>query len=145
MKSLFVGLWRSSFFKYALVGGLGLVVDMGLFYLFYQRLGINYVVANVMSSSLAVVHNFLWNSFFTFRVRNRLWSRFLLFYGVALAGMGLSSAMLALMIDVLHWNGMVAKGISVFVVAMLQYFINKKLTFGEKRLFSRRSTPQKKS
>jgi len=107
---------------------------MGFFYLFYEVLGINYIVSNISSSSLAVIHNFLWNSFFTFKVKDMLWMRFVSFYLVALVGMALSSGMLAVMIDMIHMNAMVAKLISVLVVAIIQYFVNKKLTFRKKKL-----------
>ncbi|MCX6307640.1 MAG: GtrA family protein [Bacteroidia bacterium] len=129
---------NSSFFKYALVGVVGLVVDMGLFYVFYEMLHINYILSNIMSSSLAVVNNFILNSIFTFKVKDKLFYRFLSFFSIALAGMALSSGMLALMIDGMHLNSMVAKAISVLFVALIQYYVNKKLTFSERRppLFS---------
>jgi len=136
MKSLFVRLLNSSFVKYALVGVVGLVVDMGLFYVFYEILHINYILSNIMSSSLAVVNNFILNSIFTFKVKDKLFYRFISFFSIALAGMALSSIMLAVMIDGMHLNSMVSKAISVFFVALLQYFVNKKLTFSERNIFS---------
>lgn len=136
MKSLFVKLLHASFLKYALVGVLGLAIDMGLFYVFYERMHFNYVLANIMSSSLAVVHNYILNAWFTFKVKDQLLIRFLSFYSIALAGMALSSGMLAVVIGALQMNSMLAKAIAVLVVALLQYFVNKKLTFGEKKLFS---------
>lgn len=136
MKSLLVRLLNSSFVKYALVGVVGLVVDMGLFYLFHEMMGINYIASNIMSSSLAVVNNFILNSLFTFKVKDKLLYRFISFYSIALAGMALSSGMLAVMIDVLQMNSMVSKAISVFFVALIQYYVNKKLTFSERSIFS---------
>jgi putative flippase GtrA len=136
MKTLIVKLFRSSFVRYAFVGCLGLVVDMGLFYVFYELLHVNYVLSNIVSSSVAVVHNFLLNTWITFKVKDKLFVRFLSFYSIALVGMALSSGMLALMIDVMHLNSMVSKAIAVFVVALLQYYVNKHWTFGEKKLFS---------
>lgn len=136
MKSLFVRLISSSFVKYGLVGLVGLVVDMGFFYVFYERLHVNYILSNIMSSSLAVVNNFILNSIFTFKVKNKLLYRFISFFSIALAGMALSSGMLAVMIDGLQMNSMVAKAISIFVVALIQYFVNKKLTFSERNIFS---------
>jgi len=136
MKSLFVRLISSSFVKYGLVGLVGLVVDMGFFYVFYEMLHINYILSNIMSSSLAVVNNFILNSIFTFKVKDKLLYRFISFFSIALAGMALSSGMLAVMIDGLQMNSMVAKAISIFVVALIQYFVNKKLTFSERTVFS---------
>jgi len=134
MISFFVRLLKSSFLKYGVIGVFGLVVDMGIFYLLHKMLGVNYVVSNIISSSLAVVHNFIMNSFITFKVRDRLLRRFASFYLIALVGMAVSSGMLAVMIDGLRMDSMVAKMISVLVVAVMQYFFNKKLTFRKKKI-----------
>jgi len=122
----------AKFVKYALVGVLGLVVDMGVFYLMNKRFGVNYVVSNITSSTLAVIHNFILNSYFTFKVTDKKLKRFASFYFIALLGMGISTALLALFIDGLKMDSMVSKFISVFVVAICQYFLNKKLTFRNK-------------
>ncbi|MDR3653640.1 MAG: GtrA family protein [Paludibacter sp.] len=117
------------FIKYGMVGALGLVVDMAVFYLMNKKLGINYVVSNITSSSLAVVHNFILNSYFTFNVTDKKLKRFFSFYAIALVGMGFSTGLLALFIDLLKLDSMISKFISIFVVALLQYFFNKSLTF----------------
>lgn len=117
------------FVKYGMVGVLGLVVDLGLFYLMNRMLGVNYALANIVSSSLAIVHNFIWNSYFTFKVTDKKLRRFLSFYLIALIGMAFSTGLLALFIDGFHFDSMIAKLIAVFIVAILQFFFNKKLTF----------------
>jgi putative flippase GtrA len=136
MKSLFVRFLRSSLLKYALVGVTGLAWDMGLFYVFYEILGINYILSNIVSSTVGVVNNFILNSWFTFKVKDKLLLRFISFFSVALAGMLLSSGLLAVMIDGVGMNSMLSKAIAVLIVALIQYFVNKKLTFSEKHLFS---------
>ena len=134
MVSFFVRLLKSSFLKYGIVGVFGLVVDMGIFYLLHEVLGVNYIISNIISSSLAVVHNFIMNSFITFKVKDRLLKRFVSFYLIALVGMAVSSGMLVVMIDGFSMDSMVAKMISILLVAVIQYFFNKKLTFRKKRV-----------
>lgn len=118
--------------KYGIIGILGLFVDIGIFYLANKKLGINYVVSNFLSSSLAVVHNFILNSHFTFHVSDRKIKRFVLFYFIAIIGMILSTSILFLFIDILKINIMISKIISIFFVAILQFYINKKITFQNK-------------
>lgn len=127
-----------------MVGVVGLFVDMGLFYVFHEGMHLNYILSNVMSSSLAVVNNFILNSIFTFKVKDKLLYRFISFFSIALVGMAVSSGMLAVMIDGLHMNSMIAKAIAVFFVAMIQYYVNKKLTFSERNIFSLMSHYYKK-
>jgi len=117
------------FIKYALIGLIGLILDMGLFYILHKLLGVNYVISNVISSSIAILHNFILNSYFTFKVTNKKAQRFFSFYGIALIGLVFSTLLLALFIDILGIDSMVSKLISIFTVAIFQYFLNKKLTF----------------
>lgn len=117
------------FIKYGLVGVLGLVVDMGVFYLLNKKLGVNYVVANIISSSLAIIHNFILNSYFTFKITDNKLKRFATFYLIALIGMAVSSGLLVVFIDGLKLDTMVSKLITVFIVAIGQFIFNKKLTF----------------
>jgi putative flippase GtrA len=120
------------FVKYGLVGVLGLLVDMGVFYLLNKKLGVNYVVANITSSSLAIIHNFILNSYFTFKITDNKLKRFGTFYLIALIGMAVSSGLLILFIDGLKLDSMVSKLITVFIVAIGQFIFNKKLTFRKK-------------
>jgi len=136
MKSLFVRLLNSKFLRYGIVGVFGLVVDMGVFYILHKMLGVNYIISNIVSSTIAVIHNFILNSVFTFKVKDKRLKRFVSFYMIALVGMAISSGLLAIMIDGFKMDSMIAKMISVFIVAIMQYFLNKKLTFREGRLLS---------
>ena len=136
MMSLFVRLLNSKFLRYGIVGVFGLVVDMGIFYILHKMLGVNYIISNIVSSTMAVIHNFILNSVFTFKVKDKRLKRFVSFYMIALVGMALSSGLLAIMIDGFKMDSMIAKMISVFFVAIMQYFLNKKLTFREGRLLS---------
>jgi len=132
MSSLYIKLSKlgiTKFVKYGVVGVLGLVVDMGVFYLMNKELGINYAVSNITSSTLAVIHNFILNSYFTFKVTDDKLKRFLSFYLIALVGMAISTGLLALFIDGLKMDAMISKLIAVFIVAFIQFFFNKKLTF----------------
>ena len=136
MISFFVRLLRSRFLKYGLVGCTGLIVDMGIFYVLHEMFEVNYIVTNIISSTFGVINNFMLNSLITFKVKDKLLIRFASFYLIALVGMALSSGLLVLMIDGLKMDSMLAKMISVLIVALFQYFLNKKLTFGEHRIFA---------
>ena len=56
----------SRFFRFAVVGTIGAVVDFGVFNLLSAVVGISAVISSVFSFSLAVVSNFLWNRFWTY-------------------------------------------------------------------------------
>jgi putative flippase GtrA len=57
---------RVRFFKFALVGISGTLIDIGFFNLFNQRFGISPVTAKSLSFSVAVFNNFIWNRIWTY-------------------------------------------------------------------------------
>lgn len=136
--------------KYGLVGIVGLIIDMGLFYLLVYHFSVHYpftaaissllggkmsvsmldiLVSNVIGQTLAVINNFILNSYFTFKVTDSKLRRFAYFAGVAIIGMGISSLLLTLFIGVMGIYDMVAKIMSIFIVAAIQFVINKFVTF----------------
>jgi putative flippase GtrA len=57
---------RGRFFRFAIVGAIGSVVDFGVFNLVTQLTPITAVVASVISFVAAVVSNFTWNRLWTY-------------------------------------------------------------------------------
>ena len=53
------------FFKFALVGISGTIVDFSIFNIFL-RLGFSSVASSVISFSIAVINNFIWNRLWTY-------------------------------------------------------------------------------
>ena len=56
----------SRFLKFSVVGVIGAVIDFGFFNLFANVLGIESIIASVLSFSAAVTSNFIWNRFWTY-------------------------------------------------------------------------------
>lgn len=57
---------RRKFIRFSIVGAIGSVVDFGVFNLLASVLGVLAVVASVISFSLAVINNFVWNRLWTY-------------------------------------------------------------------------------
>lgn len=157
MKKELEGLIRKKYIreliKYGLVGVVGLVIDMGVYYLLVDKYAVEYaaspffakmlsvvglglsfriidiLISNVISSTLAIINNFILNSYFTFKVTDKKFKRFSSFFGVAAIGIVVSSMLLTLFIDVIGIGEMPAKVIAVCIVAMMQFIINKLFTF----------------
>jgi putative flippase GtrA len=57
------------FVKFCLVGGSGVVVDMGMLFLLADPkcLGLNVTLSKVLAAETALVNNFIWNELWTFR------------------------------------------------------------------------------
>ncbi|HPH95946.1 MAG TPA: GtrA family protein [Anaerolineaceae bacterium] len=57
---------RERFLRFAVVGVIGAVVDFGLFNLLSDPLGVNSLVASVISFCAAVANNFVWNRYWIY-------------------------------------------------------------------------------
>ncbi|NDV69482.1 GtrA family protein [Dysgonomonas sp. 25] len=139
--------------KYGIVGGIGLVVDMGAYFLLVKQFEVHYpissfvielfgadksprmmdiLISSIIGQSLGVINNFILNSIFTFKVTDKKIRRFFSFAGIAAIGMVISSFLLTIFIEGLGLSEMLAKGLAIIIVAMIQFLINKHVTFKQK-------------
>ncbi len=141
-----------NFILYGIIGGCCATIDFVVTNLFYQYFDFNSLVSNVIGVTLGVTISFFLNAFYNFKRTNSLFRRALIFYLVGFLGLLLSLAILIvgdiicgynkpieffgivlgeerLISDAIDWNFIVVKLISIFVVALFQYFLNKLITF----------------
>ncbi len=118
------------FLLYAVIGCSGVMLDLVLFLLAYNVVGLHEQVATAMSTTAGITNNFLLNAFFNFRNRDNLLTRFLRFYTVGILGIGLVAAMLFVFTTLLGVNPNIVKVASLPVVVALQYTLNKRWSFG---------------
>lgn len=139
--------------KYGLVGIVGLIIDMCVYYLLVIKFSVHYpissfisslldgkmsinmidiLISNIISSTLAIINNFLLNSYFTFKVTDNKLKRFASFAGIAVIGMIISSMLLTLFIGVMKIDDMISKVLAIFIVAAVQFVINKLFTFKQR-------------
>ena|GEM_PF-823006 len=91
------------FAKFCLVGGTGVVVDMGMLFLLADPrcLGLGVTLSKVIAAETALANNFLWNELWTFRpeasqpVSHQGWPRRFLFFNL-ICGIGIALAVLLL-------------------------------------------------
>lgn len=117
------------FIKYAMVGVTGVVVDFTLFYILTEIIGINYLIANIASVCAGITNNFIWNMHFTFKKTDQMLIRFVKFFSVGLIGLGVSSGILYVLVDVLTTPTMIAKAITLIIITLLQYNLNRNIAF----------------
>jgi putative flippase GtrA len=125
-------LWQRyrHFFLYQLIGVSGVLLDLVLFLILYNVVGMHEQVATVISTSAGIANNFLLNSFLNFRKRDGMLRRFARFYSVGLLGIALVAALLLVFHTWLGVDANVVKIVSMPVVAIFQFFLNRKWSFG---------------
>lgn len=120
---------RRQFVFYTAIGLSGVLLDYVLFLVLTRYLGVHHQLANAISTSAGIINNFTLNAWFNFRVRDRLFRRFLGFYAVGLSGMGATALLLFLFVDLLRFSPSIVKLASLVVVLLLQYNLNRWITF----------------
>ena len=118
---------------YGIIGGFCAALDFCVYSILCHFDLLPYLWANVISTHIGIFTSFLLNRSFNFRVKDKTPQRFLSFYAVGLTGLGLSSLMLWLMVDKLQWNELVCKLITIVFVSLMQFILNKYITFKQKR------------
>ena len=122
-----------NFILYGLIGGFCATLDFGVYTVLCHFDILPYLWANVISIHCGIICSFLLNRTFNFKVKDKVAQRFLSFYIVGLIGLGISEGMLFLMVTQGEWNEIVSKLISVVVVALVQFVLNKYITFKTKQ------------
>jgi dolichol-phosphate mannosyltransferase len=121
------------FVRFGLVGGSGVLVDMGTLYLLHdpKRLGLQLVVAKLIAAQLAIVNNFVWNDLWTFRDRAALHpgaaarlARFARFEGICLAGVAITVGVLWLCVRRLGMHYLLGNAIAIGVGTAWNFLVN---------------------
>jgi len=113
---------------YGIIGGLSAFVDFCVYTLLCKA-GVSYLVSNAISVHCGIICSFLLNRSYNFKVKDKAKMRFLSFYIIGLIGLAISSGMLYLAISCYHFNEIYSKILTIIVVALLQFILNKFITF----------------
>lgn len=116
-----------NFLLYAIIGGFCAALDFAVYSVLCFILP--YLWANVISTHCGIFCSFLLNRQFNFKVKNKTVIRFLSFYIVGLIGLGISSLLLYLLVDIASLNEIVCKLLTIVLVAIIQFILNKFITF----------------
>lgn len=110
--------------------GLGSAFLDTSFYVFFTRsLEMGKFIANFLGINIGVSISFIFNSYFNFKKTDNLNKRALLFFLVGYLGLGLSTFLLFIGVNVLNLNDIFVKIASVGLVAVVQFCLNKLITF----------------
>lgn len=112
---------------YGIIGGSCAALDFTL----YTVLGlwIPYLWANIISVHAGIVCSFLLNRQYNFKVKDRPAKRFSFFYLIGLSGLGLSELLIYTLSERMGWDYIVSKFLTIVVVALYQFALNKSITF----------------
>ncbi len=130
-------LWQiKRFLRFGIVGFSGVFVDMGIFYLLRENLGLGLTRSAIFSSFIAIINNFLWNDLWTFGDISRQQKgfksqlkRFLKFLVICLGGLILNVLIVNVLFNIFDFNEYLAKLLAIAIVTVWNFWFNLKLSW----------------
>ena len=119
------------FILYVLNGSIATAVDMGIFFMLSDAIGLHFLISNIISVFFGILTSFELNSRFNFKKTNLRLRRFLFFMIICLIGMGLGSLLLTAFYVWMGFPKFIAKILSVMLAGVFQFFFNKNVTFNK--------------
>jgi len=119
------------FVLYSLIGLLAALLDLVLFYLFYEVLFFQLMASNAFSVATATLFSFLCNAYFNFKKSDFLFLRLLSFMMAALVGYWLGLVIIYIGVEHTLLSATQSKVLSLPFVFFSQYFLNSKFSFGK--------------
>jgi dolichol-phosphate mannosyltransferase len=120
------------FLKFAVVGGSGVIVNMGCFFLLTRYAGLKIEYASPIAIEVSILTNFFLNNIWTFRKRNtkvRFASRIFRYHLVTgLAGI-VNYGILLLLAKVFGINDLIANLIGIIIGTFINFFLNSLWTW----------------
>lgn len=120
----------NKFFKYALVGFSGMLIDFGTTWTLKEKLGMYKYLANSLGFTAAVTNNYILNRIWTFHSDDPAillqWSKF---FTIALIGLGINNLIIYLLHDKLHIRFYLAKFFAIGMVILWNFTFNYFYTF----------------
>ncbi|TAJ50152.1 MAG: GtrA family protein [Herbiconiux sp.] len=145
----------TEFIRFGLVGGVGFVVDVGVFNLLRTTImdpAVMHqgpIMAKLISTALAILVNWLGNRYWTFRDRRRadMLRESIEFFAVSIVGMGIGLACLWFSHYVLGYTSLLADNISSNVIglalgAVFRFVLYRVWVFSEHRVRAPATNPR---
>lgn len=123
-------LYQAPALRFALVGGVNTLIDIGIFAVLFFGYHWPLLAAHATGFTVAVMNSYLMNKAWSFRDRRGgrdAWRRAGLFYLVALGGLALSSAVISLAALVMH--SLLAKFLAAGASFLWNYLLSKRVVF----------------
>jgi dolichol-phosphate mannosyltransferase len=119
------------FLRFAVVGGSGVLINMAVLWLLHDKIGLALTRSSIAAISLAIMSNFLWNNFWTFKSATIQSRRFAQFVIISVIGMVINLAILNILFNYLGTHYAPANLAGIMVATAWNFYANSKWTWGE--------------
>lgn len=128
MKKLIKNLFEIQEIRFLFVGGLNTIVGYGS-YAILICFGMNYLLANTLSTILGIIHSYIWNRFFTFQSKDKALQEIIRFVTVYAISYFIGMASLYSFVTLFHLNQYVAGLFNLIVTTLISWVGHKYFSF----------------
>ena len=115
-------------FLYGIIGLTTSTID-SLTFFGLRTIGINLFLANFIGINVGITLSFLLNTFLNFKQTDYLIKKVVSFFSVGYIGLCISMFIMWLFVEQLKWNEIWVKIASIIIVAIIQFILNKLITY----------------
>jgi putative flippase GtrA len=116
--------------KFCAVGGSGYVVNLSVFALCFELLGLHHLIAATAAFVVAVTNNFWWNRHWTFKARRgHAGFQAARFFTVSVAAFLFAASVLELLVSIASVPELAAQALSIIAATPLNFIGNKMWSF----------------
>jgi len=124
--------------KFGLVGVVNTLISIGC-YILFVKLGMHYIVANIISYLIGLVNSYYWNKKWVFKNKENHLSVFAKFVIVNLVVLSFNTLCLFLFVHKWGFNQYLSQIVATALGMGINFILNKKWTF-ESKLSARKQT-----
>jgi len=134
--------WLARYMKFALIGGIGAVINLAVLWISVEIFFAHYLWAAVLAFVVADTNNFIWNRWWTFRSKGKVHVQYPQFLLVSIDGLMLNLIILKTIVeDLMPTLGInedrasmflvIAQVIAIFLVSIFNFVANSFWTFSD--------------
>ncbi|MEK3880306.1 GtrA family protein [Paenibacillus sp. FSL M7-0420] len=120
---------KNSSVKFVIVGILNTIVGLSVYTLYLKLIQDNYLQALILSHVIGVVHSYLWNNRWTFQQKRYNAKSGMKFVFVYIVTFFVNLFLLALLVDTIGMNKLIAQAIALFLTTVVSFFGHKYWSF----------------
>ncbi|MCF7798811.1 glycosyltransferase family 2 protein [Candidatus Woesearchaeota archaeon] len=127
--------FKGKFFKFCVVGGSGVIVNMSLLYTLTEFGGLYYLLSAAIAIEISIITNFLLNNFWTWKKQNTkhsFWQKMLRFNLVSLIALIVNMGLLFAFTELIGLWYIISNLMGILAATIINYALNDKWTFQEK-------------
>ena len=114
---------------YIIIGSLSAGTDLFLYSILTKYSNINYLIINFFTVLVGIILSFTLNRKYNFKIIDFVFKRFIIFFSIGFVGMIVSSIFLYFFIELFYLDMFLSKFLSIILVVVIQFLLNKFITF----------------